>query len=65
MSSAHELPEYSNSLKSEMKQVVHCVGEKNNLSDILQKYAIQYARRFIRHINKEYPKVEEKDLGAV
>ena len=47
MDGGHGIPTDTNSLTTELQQVIHCVGKHNNLSNISPRSAIHFPRRVI------------------
>ena len=52
MDGVNGLPKDINIIKIDLKEVIHCVGKNNYLSDILPRSKIQYANIIIRSGNK-------------
>ena len=51
MDGAHGLLKDKNNLANELQQVLHCVGKRNNISEISPRSAIAYARKVVIWLN--------------
>ena len=49
---ANVLTKYISRLITDLEQVLHCVGKRNTLNEVIPKYVIVYDCKVIRQVNE-------------